>query len=58
MPFVTVSKHNSADIQIYCKDWGSDQPVVANGPWQVFQQTLRLVLAMPVSWAIRLIRKF
>ena len=26
----------------------------ANGPWRVFQKLFLLLLAMPVSWAIRL----
>jgi hypothetical protein len=28
MPFVTVGRDNSGDIQIYYKDWSSRQPVV------------------------------
>ena len=26
MPYITVGKENSGDIEIYYKDWGSGQP--------------------------------
>ena len=28
MPYITVGKENSEDINLYYKDWGSRQPVV------------------------------
>ena len=30
MPYVTVGKENSVNIDIFYKDWGSGQPIVSS----------------------------
>ena len=32
MPYVTVGKENSGDINLYYNDWGSGQPLVVQDP--------------------------
>ena len=33
MPFISVGKENSQDIELHYKDWGSGQPIVFSHGW-------------------------
>jgi pimeloyl-ACP methyl ester carboxylesterase len=50
MPYVTVGKESSKDVELYYKDWGSGQPVVFSHGWPLSADAIDFLLNHIFPW--------
>ena len=55
MPFISVGKENSQDIELYYKDWGSGQPIVFSHGWPLSADAFEDQMFYLVSRGVRCI---
>lgn len=53
MAFITVGKENSANIDLYYKDWGTGQPIVFSHGWPLSSDAFEDQMLFPADCGYR-----